>query len=193
MAQPGSIEIHGYVNCPFAWRVRLAAAEKNVGADWIPCDVEDPDPRALAHNPDEHSPLLFHAGFSLLESEIIMLYVDELFPGRALVPTDPRTRAELRFLARRLEGLDVHTEPSRPHARRRSQAAQQALEAALETGPYLHGAEPGLSDLLIWPFVANLGVRGLLEGERSRAYLARAAARATFAQTAPPWAASAAV
>jgi glutathione S-transferase len=190
MAQNGPVEVHGYRACPFAWRVRLAAAEKQVQADWLPCDVDDPDPRIVEHNPQEHSPLLYHAGFSLLESEIIMLYLDEQFAGPSLFSGDPQARARLRLLATKLSRLDVHTEPSRPHARRLSESAQQTLEAALQAGPYLHGSAPGLVDLLAWPFVANLGVRRLLEGERARSYLARAAARPSFRETAPPWAES---
>jgi glutathione S-transferase len=190
MSRNNAVEIHGYLACPFAWRVRLAAAEKGVEADWIPCDVDDPDPRAARHNPHENSPLLYDAGFSLLESEIIMLYLDEQFPGPALLAGDAQARARLRLTARKLAGLDVHTEPSRPQARRQSEAAQQTLEAALESGPYLHGDEPGLVDLLTWPFLAHLGVRRLLTGERAHAYLARAAARPSFRTTAPPWAAS---
>lgn len=186
------VEIHGYVNCPFAWRVRLAAAEKGVPADWIPCDVDDPDPRARTHNPDEHSPLLYDDGFELLESEVMMQYLDERGPGRPLMPMEARHRAELRLLATRLRSLDVHNEPSRPEARRRSHSAIQLLESQLNGHPFLHGQDPGHVDFLIWPFVANLGARGLIDDARARkasAYLRRAAARPSFHDTAPPWAA----
>jgi glutathione S-transferase len=184
-----SVEIHGYVTCPFAWRVRLAAAEKGVAADWIPCDVDEPDPRALAHNPDEHSPLLWSDGFSLLESQVIVHYLDEAFEGPPLMPEGARARAELRLTAAQLASLDAHTEPSRPVARRKTEPALRLLEAALEGRPFLHGLAPGVADALCLPFVADLGVRGLLSAvPRAAEYLARAAARSAFRATRPPWA-----
>jgi glutathione S-transferase len=186
-----AVEIHGYVRCPFAWRVRLAAAEKGVPADFVPCDVDDPDPRAAAHNPHEHSPLLWHDGFELRESEIIALYLDEAWDdGPTLLPSDPRQRAELRLLGTRLRALDAHMEASRPEARRRSQPAVRALGEALALGPgpYLHGARPGLTDLMAWPFLADLAARRLLDPTASRAaaYVAAMVARPSFAETAPP-------
>ena len=194
MSPPEAVlDIHGYVACPFAWRVRLVAAEKGLWAEWLPCDVDAPDPRAISHNPQEHSPLLYHDGFTLLESVVIAQYVDEAFPGRGLTPSDPRRRAELRLLSTRLEATDVHMEHSRPEARRRSAAALQLLEEELGEQPFLHGEAPGLTDLLLWPFLANLRVRGLVPEAthpRAIAYFARARARPSFGATLPPWAAA---
>jgi glutathione S-transferase len=197
MNAPGeTLEIHGYVDCPFAWRVRLVAAEKGLAADFIPCDVDDPDPRATAHNPDEHSPLLYDRGFSLLESEVIMQYLDESSSTRALMPTEPRGRAELRLLGTRLRGIDVHNERSRPEARRRSTGALGLLDRALTLAGdagFLHGDQPGHVDLLIWPFLADLQVRRFIDPSdtpRVSAYVKRMLARPSFHGTRPPWAAS---
>jgi glutathione S-transferase len=185
------VEIHGYVTCPFAWRVRLAAAEKGIAAAWIPSDVDAPDPRSAAHNPEEHSPLLWHQGFALLESEVIMTYVDEAAPGRPLMPAAARARAELRLLAIQLRSIDVHMERSRPEARKRSAPALAALDAALGERTFLHDEQPGYVDLLVWPFLADLYVRRLEDGSgrpRVAAYLARMWERPSFLATRPPWA-----
>lgn len=195
MTQQGAtaVEVHGYVHCPFAWRVLLAAAEKGVPVDWIPCDVDDPDPRAREHNPDEHSPLLWHAGLSLQESAIIASYLDEGFPGRALLPPEARARAELRLASVKLETLNAHKEPSKPEARRKSEGALKTLERLTADGGFVHGAEPGLADVLCWPFLANLAVRRLIDARtlpNVTNYLERAAKRDSFQSTKPPWAAS---
>lgn len=192
-----ALEIHGYLTCPFAWRVRLAAAEKGVPAEFLPCDIEQPDPRVKLHNPDEHSPLLYHAGLTLTESGIIVNYVDEAFAaaGPALMPEDARGRALLRLLARHLEPLDVHGERARPEARKRSEGALARLEAELlaRSTPFLHGSAPGYADVMIWPFLADLHLRRLLDAATcpaSDAYLDRARARPSFHATRPPWAAT---
>jgi glutathione S-transferase len=191
------VEIHGYLTCPFAWRVRLAAGEKGVPAEFLPCDVDQPDPRAKQHNPHEHSPLLWHAGLSLSESSIIVTYLDEAFAaaGPALMPEDARGRALLRLLARQLDALDVHMERARPEARKRSEGALARLEAELlaRATPFLHGAQPGYADVMVWPFLADLHLRRLLDAEvypACDAYLDRARARPAFHATRPPWAAT---
>lgn len=189
----GGVEVHGYVNCPFAWRVRLAAAELGLPFEWLPVDVEAPDARVAEHNPDEHSPLLWEPGFSLLESEIIVQYLDEKFAGGKLWPKDAQERAELRFVSTRLRGLDVHTEPSRAEARRRSGPALDLVEAVLSSsGDYLHGEQPGAVDVTWWPFLANIAGRGLLGDTRPAvsAYLKRVVRRPSFSGPRPEWAAA---
>jgi glutathione S-transferase len=191
------VEIHGYLTCPFAWRVRLAAAEKDVPAEFLPCDIDAPDPRCQQHNPDEHSPLLYHDDLTLTESGIIVSYIDEAFAaaGPALMPEDARGRALLRLLAKQLEPLDVHLERARPEARKRSEGALKRLEAELlaRATPFLHGARPGYADVMAWPFLADLHLRRLLDAEvypASDAFLDRARARPSFHATRPPWAAT---
>jgi glutathione S-transferase len=188
------VEIHGYLTCPFAWRVRLAAAEKGVPAQFFPADVDSPDPLVAEHNPHEHSPLLFHDGLTLRESSIIIEYLEEGFAGPALLPREPRDRAELRLLAVDLRDLDVQKEHARPEARKKSEGALKLLEAALgQRSPFLHGANPGLADVMVWPFLADISLRKLLDPQRhpaTEAYLDRARARPSFHATRAPWAAT---
>src|SRR5207244_7614258 len=92
------LEIHGKQECPFAWRVRLAAREKGIAFEWIPHDVGSPDPRASQHNPQQRSPLLWDEGFPLVESLVIAQYIDESREGRALLPGRAKERARMREL-----------------------------------------------------------------------------------------------
>src|SRR5205807_7686116 len=71
------IEIHGKRECPFAWRVRICAREKGLPFEWIPFDGPDPDPRAVRHKPEKKSPKRWEDGFELLESSVILRYLDE--------------------------------------------------------------------------------------------------------------------
>jgi glutathione S-transferase len=184
------IEIHGMRRCPFAWRVRLVAREKGIPFEWLPYDVEPRDPRSERHNPDRRSPLLVHEGFTLVESTVIGSYLEEAFPGRPLLPHDPKERARLRLLGRSVQRLDeAEHGPVTDEKRDRVQAAYRKLEEALEDGrPWLSGAEPGLLDLYLWPLVSVLTARRLGlpdDAPRLREAIERARQRATFRETAP--------
>jgi len=152
------LEIHGKRECPFAWRVRLVAREKGAPFEWVPYDVSSPDARAGQHNPERRSPLLWDAGFALPESIVIAEYLDETCPGRALLPTAARTRAEARLLLAtivpKLEAVPTHG-AEEDEGLARARAGHAALDAALSDGrPWLGGDLPLLPDLMIWPFLA---------------------------------------
>ena len=153
------LEIHGKKDCPFAWRVRLAAREKAAAFDWLPFDVETPDPRTAEHNPKQKSPLLWEDGFTLIESLVIAQYLeDSCAAGRPLLPRDARDRARMRVLLStlipKLEVAPSHAK-DRDRAMKKAREGQAALDRALaQGGPWLGGDQPLLPDLMLWPFLA---------------------------------------
>jgi glutathione S-transferase len=159
------IEIHGKRDCPFAWRVRIAANEKGLPFDWIPCDVPRPDPRAMENNPEQKSPKLVEDGFELTESLVILGYLDEAYPGRPLQALGARGRAQMRLRLRQLAKLEVLVGPGHPvdeKVRARAAEGHQALEQMLSDGrAFLGGLQPDLSDVAAWPFVSQLEEAGL--------------------------------
>jgi glutathione S-transferase len=190
---PSAIEIHGRAACPFAWRVRLAAAEKGVPFDWIAYDAERPDARA-AHNSDKRSPLLIHGDFRLTESGVIAQYIDEAFPGPALMPSTPAARALARVDIAELQKLEVSSQPPlTPETRTRVSQGYELLDKKLADGRHWLGGEtPNLADLLIWPHVTGLHVRASLPIppalERAAAYWQRVSERPSYLSTRCPWA-----
>lgn len=189
------IELHGKVECPYAWRARLAAFEKGVRFEYIPFDVADPDPRAAQHNPEHRSPLLVHGEFRLTESGVIAQYLEEAFSGPALLPAQPTARARMRLDIAELAKLEADTRAgvvATPEVRARIQQAYELLERKLADGrSWLGGDSPGLSDVMIWPQLAGLQLRLQLpipaELARASAYYSRASSRASFRETRPPW------
>lgn len=192
---PKQIELHGKVECPYAWRTRLAAFEKGVSFDYIAFDAPAPDARA-ANNPDHRSPLLIHGEFRLTESGIIAQYIDEAFSGPALLPALPTSRARMRVDIAELAKLEADTRAgtvATPEVRSRLLQAYELLERKLADGrSWLGGDSPGLSDLMIWPPLAGawfrLGIIAPEELARVTAYVARATSRESYRQTRPPWA-----
>jgi glutathione S-transferase len=191
MTQSSTLEIHGRQACPFAWRARLVAAEKQLAFRWIPFDVTDPDPRASA-NPERKSPLIIDGDFRLIESEVIAWYLDERYSGPSLTPTDPQARAQLRLQLVELESLKPSGPPSVPMTQEavdRIRKVMLKLDAHLADGrAFLGGNAPSLVDLLLWPMLAALDARGVTLTEQTPnalAWWARAQARESYRTTSP--------
>jgi glutathione S-transferase len=187
------IEIHGRLACPFAWRARLAAAEKGVPFDWVPFDASSADPRS-AQNPDKRSPLLIHGDFRLTESAVIAQYIDEVFPGPALMPATPAPRALARVdLSELLAKLEVSSmAPVTPELQTRVAQGYELLDKKLADGrSWLGGETPNLADLLIWPQMTGIQLRLKLpippEREHARAYWQSVLERPSYLSTRPEW------
>lgn len=185
------LEIHGRVQCPFAWRARLAAAEKGVPFRFVAWDATPPDPGA-ERNPDHKSPLLVDGEYRLIESAVIMAYIDEAYPGRPLQPSDPKERARMRLAQAEIRiQADTHSgAPLSDDVRRKLDHGFEALHARLADGrSFLGGAEPDLADLQFWPWLPGIAQLGYTvpDGlQRARAYVERALARRSMRETAPP-------
>jgi glutathione S-transferase len=86
-------------------KARLALAEKGVAWEGrlltLRGDQFDPDYMKL--NPNAVVPTLVHDGKVVIESTVVMHYVDEAFPGPALVPADPLSRAKLRMTTKLMD------------------------------------------------------------------------------------------
>ena len=60
-------------------------------------------PEYLKLNPNGVVPTLIHDDFVLIESSVIMQYLDENFPGQSLQPTDAKDRARMRNWMKRVD------------------------------------------------------------------------------------------
>lgn len=89
---------HGYTSV-CAQKARLTLAEK--GLEWkshvLNLNGDQLDPAYLKLNPNGVVPTLVHNGHVIVESTVIIHYLDDIFPTLPLMPRDPldRTRAHL--------------------------------------------------------------------------------------------------
>jgi glutathione S-transferase len=83
--------------------VRLALAEKGLDYETIEVDLADRPQWLLELNPPSGRVPVLDDGFNLPESEVIMAFLDERYPERALLPTDPVERAQARLLVHRFD------------------------------------------------------------------------------------------
>ena len=80
-------------------KARLALAEKGVAFEsrLMTLRGDQFEPGYMKLNPNAVVPTLVHDGRVVIESTVIMHYVDEAFGGAALMPSDPLARAQARM------------------------------------------------------------------------------------------------
>lgn len=83
---------------PFCRKVRLCLAEKGLEVDLVEERYWERDPDFIRRNPAGKVPVIRIDGLTLSESAAICEYLDEVYPTPALMPRDPRERAEVRRL-----------------------------------------------------------------------------------------------
>lgn len=98
-----SIVLYYGSGSPYAWRVQLALEHKALPYERKVLSFADKDthkPEFLALNPRHRVPVIVDGDFVLYESNAIMEYLDDAYPGRGqpLFPGDARQRALVRRL-----------------------------------------------------------------------------------------------
>jgi glutathione S-transferase len=94
-----------------AIKVRMTLAEKALPWEGEVLWLQRGDqyrPEYLKLNPNAVVPTLVHDGKVIIESTLIMEYLDEAFPEVPLMPRDPYARAQARLWLKRVDDLHVH-------------------------------------------------------------------------------------
>jgi glutathione S-transferase len=201
---------------PYAWKVQLALEHKALPYDRRVLSFAAGDtrkPEFVALNPRHRVPTIDDDGFVLYESNAIVEYLDEQYPGRGapLFPGDVRTRALVRRLVSEVdnyfgEALDILTDQlfgKKPEERdpaivakgRAAVVEEIAMFTRSMRGPYLAGPLSA-ADFALYPLVAfvyraqearmpELDADGMLTPELA-AWKARIEALPYLASTRPP-------
>ena len=201
---------------PFAWKVQLALEHKALPYERRVLSFSAGDtrkPEFVALNPRHRVPTIDDDGFVLYESNAIVEYLDERYPGQGapLIPGDVQTRALVRRLVCEADNyfdkaVDLVTEPlfHRKPEERDPAAIAKGREAVIEEcgmftramrGPFLAGPLSA-ADFALYPLVAflfraqqakmpELDADGMLTPEL-RAWKARVEALPYLAATIPP-------
>ena len=204
--------IYGIPGSPFVRAVQIAMEEK--GAPWRIQALQPGETKAEAHlarHPWGRMPAVEHDGFSLYETQAIVRYIDQVFPGAALQPTDAKSAARMnqvigindwylfpkavavigfqRIVGPALMGLTTD-EAVVAAAVPEAQRCVGALEAILGQNAFLAGSSFSLADAMVGPQMDFLGAtpegEALLKGTRLGAWLEHMRARPSFVATLPP-------
>ena len=93
------LELYQFPESTCSQKVRICLGEK--GLEWVERRLDwrkrkHLTPEYLALNPNWVVPTLVHDGRSVIDSNVIMQYLDEVFPEPPLSPADPLARARMR-------------------------------------------------------------------------------------------------
>jgi glutathione S-transferase len=204
-------EIIGSIRSSYTRVVRMVCEEK--GIDYVLSETPIQAPELLAIHPFGKMPVLRHGDFELFESKAIATYLDRVFPGPQLIPSDPRlaalTEQWVSLVNSVVDGTMIHTYlfayifPKAPGGKP-DQAAIAAVLPALrrqfevldnavaKTG-HLAGDQYTLADINLMPilfYVRELPeARELFDASANlTSYYARHSARPSFQRTIPPMA-----
>ena len=93
------IKLWGFNGSTYVRTIKMLLAEKGVtDIDQVPLNVLAGEPRQAEHlkrHPFGKVPVLEHDGLRILETSAIARYLNDVLPGRSLVPATPKDRARM--------------------------------------------------------------------------------------------------
>ena len=94
-----ALTLYGFNGSTYVRAVKMLLAEKGVtDFEQVPVDVLKGEPRQpehLARHPFGKVPVLDHDGVRIFETYAIARYLNDVLPGRSLVPATPKDRARM--------------------------------------------------------------------------------------------------
>ncbi|EAY79292.1 hypothetical protein EE612_052406 [Oryza sativa] len=176
------LKLLGMWTSPFALRVKLALSFKGLSYEYAEEDLSNKSELLLSSNPvHKKVPVLIHNGKPICESQVIVQYIDEAFPGAGvpLLPSDPYERAVARFWAAYIDDKLLKswlqasmgkTEEEKAEALKETFAAVANLEAAFEGcskgKPFFGGDAVGYLDVTLGALVSWVHAGEALYGMR---------------------------
>ncbi len=207
------IAVYGISGSPFLRSVEIALREKDVSYQLhAMAPGEHKQPQHLARHPFGRVPAFEHDGFAIYETQAILRYIDDVFPGPPLTPGNARERARMnqvigiiewyffpkasapiafnRIIGPRLLGLPCD-EAAIADAMPMARTCFEVFDGILGEKPYFTGSDVSLADIML---AAQLDLfsecaegRELIAGTANLpAWLERMLARPSFAATQPP-------
>lgn len=162
------IEIISSSICPYALRTRMALREKGIDFKLNIIDLNNKPEWFFKISPYGKVPVLRHGDTIIFESAVINEYLEDLFPERPLLPSDPAARARARIW---IDFANVRFIPQiyklllAQKAEKQTAHAQKLVEALLmmereglgkSEGPYWLGEKLSLVDLSFLPHFQRL-------------------------------------
>jgi len=151
----------------FSRRVELALKLKGVEYKYMEEDLNNKSPLLLKYNPiHKKVPVLVHNGKPVVESLVILEYIDETWQGYSILPKDPYERAIARFWAKLIDDkcLPAALKACWGEEKEREKAVEETcevlkfLEEELKEKRFFGGESIGMVDIVANAIAFWLGV-----------------------------------
>ncbi|EOA27837.1 hypothetical protein CARUB_v10024003mg [Capsella rubella] len=175
MAENEEVKLLGIWPSPFSRRIEMALKLKGIKYDYVEEKLDNKSSLLLALNPiHKKVPVLVHNGKAILESHVILEYIDEIWPHNPILPQDPYERSKARFFAKlideQIKTVGFVSIIGKVDEKERQVLAEQArelimyLEKELVGKDYFGGKSVGFLDLVagsLIPFCLERGWEGI--------------------------------
>ena len=174
------LELYHSINSVCAQKVRVVLAEKGLEYQehLMTLRGDQFDPEYLKLNPNAVVPTLVHEGRPVIESSVILYYLDEAFPQPPLMPRDAHERALARQYNKLIDeyvhnsctiltfatafrpwfaglsGEEIEQKLADAVAYHRK--LLEMMDSSLARGPWLAGATFSLADAAVIPYILRL-------------------------------------
>jgi glutathione S-transferase len=204
-----NVEIIGFAPSTYVRTARMVCEEKAIPYDLKPAPPHSPEVAAI--HPFGKIPVMRHGDFELCESKAIATYLDLVFPGPKLIPTDPRhaalTEQWVSLVNTRMDSTMIRTylfayifpktadgQPDRKAIDAVTPALKEELgllDRAVAKGGYLAGDSFTFADINVMPILFYLqkfpeSSAAIAAAKPLAGYYERLAARPSFQNTTPP-------
>ena len=207
------LTLYHFEGSPYSWKARIALAEKGLPFNAIVPQNRDTNPEFRRLTPVGKLPVLVtEEGTAIIESSIIMQYLDERYPEKPLLPANPAARAQARMVEEiadqylapalrlmltarlRMEAGQWHRRPD-PNPAQEDEGLRQAVPYLDHFNRLLQGREHflnqfGYADIGLVPVMGRTGkavdLRLAQRWPAIEAWLTRCLARPSVSTTAPP-------
>ncbi|XP_066457113.1 glutathione S-transferase omega-1-like [Eleutherodactylus coqui] len=171
----GLIRLYSMRFCPYAQRARLVLAAKGIKHEVVNINLKNKPEWFFEKNPLGLVPCLETSdGKIIYESAIVCDYLDEAFPGKKLIPTDPYEKAQQKLLLEHFSTV-ISALYKILFAKKDNQDTSElklqffekfkAIEEALtkKNTPYFGGESVSMMDYMIWPWFERFPLFDVLE------------------------------
>ncbi|XP_008793318.2 glutathione transferase GST 23-like isoform X2 [Phoenix dactylifera] len=167
MVSGGEVKLFGMWASPAVRRVEWALKLKGIKYEYVEEDISNKSGALVQYNPiNKQVPVLLHNGKPIVESLVILEYIDEVWKHHPILPKDPYERAMARFWAAYSEDKcrDAVRRVFFAEGGERAKAIEcleetlRALDGELEGKEFFGGENIGFSDLVLGWMAFWLGV-----------------------------------